>query len=153
MTFLIRSATAEDAEAVGKLAKEFADYLRALGDTADIWLDAEAYLRDGFGPNPAFSGLVAESEGEIIGYLLYHPGYDVDYVTRILHIIDLYVQEQWRRQGVGRALMEEAAKICRQLGGTQLFWSVYNRNKPAFAFYESLGARYTQELVFMRLDV
>jgi ribosomal protein S18 acetylase RimI-like enzyme len=49
--------------------------------------------------------------------------------------------------------MQEAAKICRQLGGTQLFWSVYARNKRAFAFYESLGARYTKDLKFMRLDV
>ena len=153
MGFLIRSATAEDAEAIGELAKEFVDYLRALGDTVDIQFDAEAYLRDGFGPNPAFSGLVAERDGKILGYLLYHPGYDVDDVTRTLYIIDLYVREQWRRQGVGRALMEEAAKICRRLGGTQLFWSVYVRNKPAFAFYESLGARYTQDLKFMRLDV
>jgi len=152
MRFVIRSATAEDAGSIGQLAKEFADYLRSLGDTADVWFDAEAYLRDGFGPNAAFSGLVAECEGEILGYLLYHSGYDVDYVTRTLHIIDLYVRERWRRQGVGRALIEEVAKICRRLGGTQLFWSVYVRNKPALAFYESLGARYTKDLVFMRLD-
>lgn len=153
MRFLIRSATAEDAEAIGELAKEFADYLRALGDPSGLRFDADTYLRDGFGPNPAFSGLVAESDGEILGYLLYHPGYDVDYATRILHVIDLCVRERWRRQGVGRALMEEAAKICRRLGGAQLFWSVYVRNKPAFAFYESLGARYTKDLKFMRLDV
>jgi len=153
MRFLIRSATAEDAEAIGELAREFADYLRALGDPSDLGFDAETYLRDGFGPNPAFSGLVAESGGEILGYLLYHPGYEMDNAARILHIIDLYVRERWRRQGAGRALMEAAANICRQLGGTQLFWLVYVRNKLAFAFYESVGARYTKDLKFMRLDV
>lgn len=153
MRFLIRPATAGDAEAIGELAKEFADYLRSLGDPSDLLFDAEAYLRDGFGPNPAFSGVVAESDGEVLGYLLYHPGYEMDNATRILHIIDLYVTEQWRRRGVGRALMEEAGKICRRLGGTQLFWSVYVQNKSAFAFYESLGARYTRGLRFMRLDL
>lgn len=153
MKFYIRSATPEDAEAIGRLAKEFAEYLRSLGDAVDVQFDAKAYLCDGFGSNPAFSGLVAEHSGEIIGYLLYHPGYDVDYVTRTLHIVDLYVQERRRRQGVGRALMEEAAKICRRCGGTQLFWSAYVRNKQALAFYKSLGARHTKDLVFMRLDV
>ena len=153
MRFLIRPATAGDAEAVGELAKEFAEYLRALGDPSDLPFDAGTYLQDGFGPNPAFSGLVAESDGEILGYLLYYPGYDVDNATRILHIVDLYVTERRRCRGIGRALMEEAAAICRRLGGTQLFWSVYVRNESAFVFYESLGARYTRDLRFMRLDL
>lgn len=153
MRYILRLATAHDANAIGELAQEFADYLRALGDPSDFNFDSDAYLRDGFGANPVFSGLVAEANGEILGYLLYHQGYEVDEATRNLHVIDLYVREQWRRQGVGRALMDEAAKTCRRLGGTQLFWSVYVRNKAAFAFYESLGARYTQDLRFMRLDV
>jgi GNAT superfamily N-acetyltransferase len=151
--FTIRTAIAEDAQAIGQLAKEFAEYLRSLGDVVDIQFGAEAYLRDGFGSSPAFSGLVAEHRGEIIGYLLYHPGYDVDYVTRTIHVVDLYVWEKWRRQGAGRALMEEAARICRRLGGAQLFRSVYAQNKEALAFYRSLGARSTRDLEFMRLDV
>lgn len=153
MNFIIRPATPEDAYAIGELSKEFSDYLRALGDPSELSFGTEAYLRDGFGPNPAFAGLVAEREGDILGYLLYHQGYEMDEATRIFHVIDLYVRERYRRQGVGRALMGAAAKICRHLGGTQLFWSVYIPNKPAFAFYESLGARYTKDLKFMRLDV
>lgn len=153
MRYIVRSAIAQDANDIGELAQEFADYLRVLGDPSDFRFDADAYLRDGFGANSAFSGLVAESNGEILGYLLYHQGYEVDEATRNLHIIDLYVRGQWRRRGVGRALMEEAARVCRRLGGAQLFWSVYVRNEAAFAFYEGLGARYTQDLRFMRLDV
>ncbi len=153
MRYIVRSAIAEDANAIGELAQEFADYLRALGDPSNFSFDADAYLRDGFSANSAFSGLVAEANGEILGYLLYHQGYEVDEAIRLLRVIDLYVRKQWRRRGVGRALMEEAAKICRRLGGSQLFWSVYVRNEAAFAFYEVLGARYTQDLRFMRLDV
>src|SRR5579862_2942020 len=36
------------------------------------------YLRDGFGPHPAFFGLVAEVDGSVEGYLLNHHGYDTD---------------------------------------------------------------------------
>ena len=117
----IRTATSGDAIAIGELSIEFSDYLRSLGDTGTVWISSDVYLRDGFGPNPAFSGLVAEHEGKIIGYLLYHQGYDTDYLTRILYIIDLYVQATWRRHGIGCKLVEEAADICRRIGGTQLF--------------------------------
>jgi hypothetical protein len=72
MNAMIRNATAADADAIGKLAREFQAYLRALGDRTHFEFTAETYLRDGFGPNAAFSGLVAERNGEVIGYLLYH---------------------------------------------------------------------------------
>ena len=68
--------------------------------------------------NPAFSGLVAEHEGKIIGYLLYHQGYDTDYLRCILYIIVSYVQATWRRHGIGWKSVEEAANICRRIGGT-----------------------------------
>jgi GNAT superfamily N-acetyltransferase len=151
--FAVRAAAAGDAEGVGRLAAEFADYLRALGDESDLRFDAGVYLRDGFGESPAFAGLVAERGGEIVGYLLYHPGYDADYAARTLHVVDLYVGEAWRGRGVGRALMGRAAAVCRALGGTQLFRAVYAPNEAALRFYGRLGARLTQDMLFMRLDV
>jgi ribosomal protein S18 acetylase RimI-like enzyme len=151
MTLNIRAASAEDAQSVGKLAQQFADYLRSLGDTTDFKLNAQTYLRDGFGTNPAFSGLVAEQDGDIVGYLLYHFGYDTDNAMRILHVVDLYVDERVRRQGVGKTLMSAAAKLSRDAGGMQLFWSVYVNNRMAASFYESLGARYTKDLLFMMI--
>lgn len=151
MTLNIRAASAEDAQSVGKLAQQFADYLRSLGDTTDFKLNAQTYLRDGFGINPAFSGLVAEQDGDIVGYLLYHFGYDTDNAMRILHVVDLYVDERARGQGVGKTLMSAAAKLSRDAGGMQLFWSVYVNNRMAASFYESLGARYTKDLLFMTI--
>jgi len=153
MKFIIRPTEPKDAESIGQLAKEFINYLRSIGDDAEQRFDAKAYLRDGFGTNPAFSGIVAEQADEILGYLLYHPGYDADYAARTLHIVDLYVSEQYRGQGIGRALMEKASEICRTFGGTQLFWAVYEPNESAIRFYEKLGARFTRDLLFMRLDV
>ncbi|MCI0398851.1 MAG: GNAT family N-acetyltransferase [Chloroflexi bacterium] len=149
MNLIIRAATAEDAGAVGRLAEEFADYLRSLGDTSEFKLNAESYLRDGFGPNPAFSGLVAEQDGQIAGYLLYHFGYDADSATRILYMPDLYVAPKARQQGIGRALMSAAAQICRDAGGTELVWAVFIPNKLAASFYEGMGAKYVEDLNFM----
>ena len=43
--------------------------------------------------------------------------------------------------------------MCRQLGGSQLYWSVYKINQSAFEFYEKLGASYIEDQKFMALDV
>ncbi len=149
----IRAAMADDAEAIGELARQFAVYLRLLGDTTNFQFDAGTYLRDGFGPNPALSGLVVEIDGQVIGYLLYYFGYDVDRAIKLLHIADLYVHERARINGVGRALMREAANICRQKGGTELEWAVFASNKLAAEFYERLGAEYIDDMKYMRWKV
>src|SRR3989304_6548339 len=125
MSAVIRNATAADADASGTLAKAFQECLRALGDRTHFEFTAETYLRDGFGLNPAFSGLVAERDGQVIGYLLYHFGYDTDRTMRLMHVIDLYVHASQRRRGVGEALMRTAAEICREAGGRGLIWSVF----------------------------
>ena len=153
MRFSIRNAVREDAELVEGLEREFSNYLRSLGIPAESSFNAESYLRDGFGPNPAFSGLVADTGTELLGYLLYHLGYEVEDAARILYVIDLYVSRNSRCQGLGRALMEEAVNVCRELGGSQVCWSVYASNALALGFYESLGASYTEDERFMHLDV
>ena len=149
MELTIRSSTPEDAEIVAALGREFVEYLGSLGDPDPRSLTAEDYLRDGFGEQAAFSGLIAELNGQAVGYLLYHQGYDVDRGGRILYVIDLFVREGARRHGAGRALMEAAAEICHRLGGRELFWSVYAPNTMAQVFYERLGAKYTKDLKFM----
>jgi hypothetical protein len=101
MTLEVRAARASDAPTIGILAKQFAGYLHSLGDQTEFKLTAEAWLRDGFGPRPAFKGLVAEERGHDIGYLLYHFGYDSDGAFRNLHIVDLYMDANARQKGAG----------------------------------------------------
>jgi GNAT superfamily N-acetyltransferase len=153
MSVTIRVATPQDAEPVASLGREFVAYLQSLGDSHPNSLTVEDYLRDGFSENPAFAGLIAELEGQIVGYLLYCPAYDLDLGGRILYIIDLFVREAARRRGVGRALMTRVADICREQGGQALLWSVYSPNKMAAAFYQKFGAQYIKELNFMYWSV
>ena len=153
MRFSIRQAVREDAKSVEGLERAFSSDLRSLGIAAESSFNAESYLRDGFGPKAAFAGLVADTGTELLGYLLYHLGYESEDAARILVVMDLYVRRDSRRHGVGRALMEEAVKVCKQLGGSQVCWSVYESNAPAFKFYEGLGAGYIKDEIFMNLDL
>jgi GNAT superfamily N-acetyltransferase len=151
MALSIRPATASDAEAVADMGREFVDYLRALGDAKAHSLTADEYLRDGFGDDPAFTGLIAELDEVSVGYLLYTPGYDLDRGGRFLYVVELFVQARSRRAGVGRALFEAAADIGRRRGWDQMSWSVYSPNAPARAFYEEVGAGYTRNMRVMYL--
>jgi len=151
-SFTIRPARADDAFSIGALAAQFANYLRELGDTSEFRLTAEAYLRDGFGANPAFAGLAAEENGQVIGYLLYFFGYDSDRAERTLDIADLYVEQTKRNQGVGKALITQAAKIAREIGAEQMVWAVFRPNDLATKFYEGVGAQRIDDIFLMRLN-
>ena len=151
MAITVRPARAGDAGEIGELARQFAEYLRGLGDQTEFKLNAETYLRDGFGKQPAFSGLVAEDGGKVIGYLLYHLGYDSDAAARNLQVVDLYVEQKARRKRAGRALMAAAAEIAVKAEAKELVWSVYNLNNLAASFYENLGAERSTEVFFMKL--
>jgi len=146
VALIIRPALASDAQSIGNLARQFAGYLRELGDLTDFKLTANAYLRDGFGATPAFAGLVAEDQGKVIGYLLYHFGYDSDRGARNMHVVDLYVDRAARNQGVGKALMARAASIAREAS------AVYQPNTIAATFYEKLGAQRITDVFFMKLS-
>jgi ribosomal protein S18 acetylase RimI-like enzyme len=155
MKIQVRAATETDAECVVELYDEFAQYLSALemGDDTEANLTAEIYRRDGFGPNPAFFGLIAESEGEVIGYLLYHFGYDSELAARIMYIIDLYVSQKHRMRGAGASLMSHAQTICRNSDVVEIVWSVYKPNQAAREFYRHLGAKLIDDEDYMYLKV
>ena len=131
----VRPATEADAAAVVRLARG----LSMTDGGRPSRLTETAYQRDGFGPEPAFRVLVAETQGLIVGYALYFPGYDTDRATRGVYLADLYVDELYRRQGIGRTLMKGVARACRETGGEWMFWSVLKRNRRARRFYKTLA--------------
>ncbi len=153
MKLFIRPAQIEDAAEVERLYLQSAAHLRALGDETDFKFNAEVYRRDGFGERPAFAGLMAAEGQQLVGYLLYTFGYDTDRALRYLFVIDLLVEESRRGEGIGKALMQQAAQLCREQGGGELFWAVYVKNQLALDFYHRLGASEITELKFMTLSV
>jgi len=149
----IRPIAPGDAADVVAMSQEFATYLRALGDSAPFNFDARAFREAGFGPNRAFDGVIAFLDRKPVGYLLFHFGYDVDRSMRLVHIIDLWVRESARRAGIGRALLADAARIGREFGAGELVWNVYDPNRLAFNFYESIGAERIRDLTWMSVPI
>jgi len=54
-------------------------------------------------------------------------------------ILTLAVRPAQRRQGLARALLEEAARLCAAHGATTLFLEVATRNQAARALYAAQG--------------
>jgi ribosomal protein S18 acetylase RimI-like enzyme len=137
----IRPARPTDARRIVELSVEFTRYIRRLKAKVEHRLTVERFLADGFGPNRAFSTLVALADRRLVGYVVFCPCYDVDRAERGLFVPDLYVESGTRRRGVGRTLMAAVAAEGRRIGGGHVVWSVWHRNAKAKAFYRAIGGR------------
>ena len=151
MSIPVRPLTPSDADAVVAMHDAFMAYLAALGDpdAAVKRFTTERYLKDGFGPDPAFAGYIAEEDGSPLGYLLYNKGYNVDLAYRLFFICDLWVEPAARGKGIARTLVAACAADCRRWGGEWLEWYVYRPNKMAFEFYRRLGGQESDALAVM----
>lgn len=131
----VRPATSADAEAVAAMARAL-----SLSDGGrPSRFSAEAFRRDGFGAAPAFEAMLATADGTPAGYAVYYWGYDTDSATRGVYLADLFVVDEFRRLGAGRALVAAVAKRARDEGGRWIFWSVLKRNKGARRFYRHIA--------------
>ncbi len=101
---------------------------------------AESVRRDGFGTMPEFTVLLAEVDGAVGGYVLYHPSWSTEVGERGLYIYDLYVRPDARGHGLGRALMRAVAAVAKAEGRSFLWWCSKAWNREAQAFYAGLGA-------------
>ena len=93
-----------------------------------------------FGERPAAEAAIARLEGEPAGWALWFQNYSTWTGTAGLWLEDLYVREQYRRRGIGRALLAYLARICVTRGYKRFEWSVLDWNTPALDFYRGLGA-------------
>lgn len=132
----IRTATPADGERVAEMCAALSA-AEAAGNACHF--TAAAFRRDGFGPQAAFSCLIAEAAGGVVGYALHCDDYDTDRLCRSLYLADLFVEKAARGQGVGRALMAATAAAGQQRGAQLMMWSVLTTNRPARRFYAAIG--------------
>lgn len=57
-----------------------------------------------------------------------------------LYLEDLFVKQEFRGRGYGKALLKQLAKIAVERGCGRLEWWCLDWNKPSIDFYKSMGA-------------
>lgn len=147
---VIRQATAADVPQMLAFIRELALYER----DPDAVLATEAdLLRDGFSELAPhrFDCLMATSDGAAAGFALYFHNYSTWSGRAGIHLEDLFVRAQFRGQGIGRALLQEVARIAVAEGCIRLQWDVLEWNLPAVGFYEQMGAKMLLEWRTMRV--
>jgi len=143
----IRPATPADIETILGFIKGLAAFERE-PDAVKATLDD--LRRDGFGKQLKFEVLIAELEGEPVGFALFFPTYSTWEGRPGIYLEDLFVTEHARGQGLGRKLMAALAAIAVARGCRRLELSVLHWN-PTREFYHHLGMGHMQEWLPYRL--
>lgn len=144
----IRAAKRGDVELMFALIVELATYERA----AERVLGTPRLLDNAlFGDDPVAEAVIAELDGEAVGFALYFRTFSTWLCLPGLWLEDLYVSPQHRRSGVGKALLKHVAAVAVERGYGRLEWAALDWNAPALSFYASLGAEQLNEWLTHRL--
>jgi ribosomal protein S18 acetylase RimI-like enzyme len=130
---MVRRATADDAEAVGRLLDDFNREFDEPTPGAEALADRVRVLLD----HGDTIVLVAGDGPEGLAVLRFRPA--IWTATIECYLAELYVVPERRGQGLGRALMEEAIKAARAEGATYMDLGTSEDDVAARALYESLG--------------
>lgn len=119
--YLIRRMTEQDVDAVVAIEEQ----------VFTLPWSKESYL--GELKNQFATYLVCDKEAQVAGYV------GIWVVFEEAHITNVAVAPQWRGQGLGRVLMEEAEKVARQKNALRILLEVRPSNYAALSLYQSLG--------------
>jgi GNAT superfamily N-acetyltransferase len=148
LTLSIRNAEPADVPVVAELIWQHARFEK-LED--EVVMTEELLAKGLFGTPRYAEAVLAEQDGEPIGFALFFHTFSTFLARPGIYLEDLFVLPDHRGQGVGRALLAHLAQVAIERGCGRLEWAVLNWNKEAIRFYERLGARPNSEWTVYRL--
>lgn len=145
--FNIRLAERRDIPFIIGLIKELAIFER---QPDAVILSEDELVHTVFGENPWVHIFVAEIEDKVVGMALYYYGFST-WKGRSLHLEDLIVNENYRKKGIGKALMSQVLLVAKTEKVERMSWEVLDWNEPAIQFYKSLGTEFYKDWWLCRL--
>ena len=138
---IIREANRNDAKAIHELIVELAVFENAPNE---VKVTVEDLEEDGFGPDPAFKCIVAESNGDVVGFALYYMRYST-WKGRCVYLEDFLVKKEMRSQGIGDLIFKEILAISEKLNVRLITWQVLDWNESAIKFYDKYNSVFDSE--------
>ncbi len=149
---MIRAATEQDVPAILAMIHELAEYEHL----THACVATEDLLRQNLfgtgGADRAAEVLVAEIDGQVVGYALWFKTFSTFLARPGIFLEDLYVKPAFRKRGLGKAMLLELVRIAAERRYGRIEWSVLDWNAPSIAFYKSLGAVPLDDWTMMRLN-
>ena len=137
MALRIERATERDIPAIVRLVRHLAEYEKlahAMVSTEDDFRKAL------FGPQRNVEALMAFAGDAPVGFALYFYNFSTFLGKRGIYLEDLFVEPEYRGQGIGNALLQRLARIGKEEDCARMEWSVLTWNQPSIDFYHRLGA-------------
>ena len=135
--FNIRSAKPDDVEAIFGLIKALAEYEKL---SHQVTGDVNSLKEHLFGTRCYAEAIVAELGDRIVGFALFFPNYSTFLTKPGIYLEDLFVLPEYRRQGIGKAMLTYLGKLALERDAGRLEWSVLDWNQSAIDFYQQMGA-------------
>ena len=141
MEVTIRKAIQQDCHRIMELVNELAVYEKA---PDEITVQFEHFVASGFGENPVWWALVAETTSptglkEVQGFALYYIRYST-WKGQRMYLEDLLVTEKYRGRGIGKLLFNQLIEEAKVKNYNGIAWQVLDWNEPAVNFYKKVGA-------------
>ncbi len=87
---------------------------------------------------------------ERVGYVILTRYHSVEKGGLTIYIDELYVEDRYRKKGIGGKVMEEIMQLARTLGAKTLWAQTETYNKAAQSFFKGHGFRQNPYLNFER---
>ncbi len=135
--FEIRSATSADVPGILSFINKLAVYEKLAHEVTATEAGLQETL---FGERRYAEVVIAYHHGQPVGFALFFHNYSTFLGKPGIYLEDLYVDEDQRGKGFGKALLIHLARLAEERNCGRLEWSVLDWNEPAIKFYKSLGA-------------
>lgn len=146
---LIRPARPGDEAAIVAMIHGLAEFERAPEQCTVTESQITAAL---FGDDAVASCHIAEVDGMTAAMALWLRNFSTWDGVPGIHLEDLFVRPQFRRRGLGRALLATLARECIDRGYSRLSWAVLDWNTGAIELYDAVGGRPLSEWIAYRVS-
>jgi GNAT superfamily N-acetyltransferase len=146
----IRMATAEDAEALGRLSQELLTFYGLPSRYQRSYL-THAIAKGAFGEQSGLKVLIAISGENAVGFLAFSEMFALATCQQTIFIQDLFVARKARGTGAGKAMMQALARHAHERNVGQVDWTADPWNSKAARFYDNMGPVLKSEKIFYRL--
>lgn len=146
--FMIRKAERGDVPLVLDFIKKLANYERLAHEVIATGEELEKHL---FGAHKVAEVVFGYYQDLPVGFALYFYNFSTFLGKPGIYLEDLFVLEEHRGRGFGKALLAYLAKLAVEKNYGRLEWAVLDWNEPSIEFYKSLGAKMMEEWIVNRI--
>jgi GNAT superfamily N-acetyltransferase len=143
----IRTASKNDAPLIVAFIKKLAKYEKLQDNLKVNKLKIEKTI---FASKQA-EVLIADLNKKPVGFALFYKTYSTFLGQANMHLEDIFVDEEMRKQGIGTEMFRVLSKIAIKRNYQRFEWTCLTWNTPSLKFYKKLGAKTLNNWLIHRL--